>query len=70
MDQGAAVGGAFHPILLNHLFHDPLGFHDGICISAGLIVALLSLANCLMKPRLLPTSNKEGSTLNDLRVFS
>ena len=70
MVQGNAVGGALHTIMLNHLFYGHLGFHNGVRISAGLIGGLLILANLLMKPRLAPTSKKEGGTLNDLKTFS
>ena len=70
INQEAAVGGALHPIMLNHLFHGHLGFHNGVRVSAGLIGGLLILANLLMKPRLPPRSQKEGSTLNDLKTFS
>jgi len=56
--------------MLNYLFHGHLGFHNGVRVSAGLICGLLILANLLMKPRLSPTSKKEGSTFNDLKTFA
>ncbi|GLB39677.1 putative major facilitator superfamily protein [Lyophyllum shimeji] len=67
--SGSGVGGAVHPIMLNALFHGPVGFHNGVRASAGLLGGLLFIAILLMKPRLPPKSRKHGSTLSDLRVF-
>jgi len=67
--SGSGVGGAVHPIMLNKLFHGPVGFHNGVRASAGVLGGLLIIAILLMKPRLPPTSRKHGSTLGDLRVF-
>ncbi|KAF5384219.1 hypothetical protein D9615_003456 [Tricholomella constricta] len=67
--SGSGVGGAIHPIILNQLFHGPVGFHNGVRASGGLVGGLLIIAILLMKPRLPPTSRKLGSTLEDLRIF-
>ena len=32
--KGAAVGGAVHPIMLDKLFNEPFGFHNGVRVSA------------------------------------
>ena len=56
--------------MLNQLFYGHLGFHNGVRVSAGLMGGLLILVNLLMKPRLPPTSKKEGSILNDIKTFS
>jgi MCP family monocarboxylic acid transporter-like MFS transporter 10 len=55
--------------MLNRLFHGPVGFHTGVRASAGLLAGLLIIALLLMKPRLPPTPRKQGSTLNNFRVF-
>ncbi|KAG6856214.1 hypothetical protein H0H87_006550 [Tephrocybe sp. NHM501043] len=55
--------------MLNQLFHGQVGFRNGVRASAGMVAALLIIAILLMKPRLLPTSRKHGSTLRDLNVF-
>ncbi|KAF8064987.1 major facilitator superfamily domain-containing protein [Lyophyllum atratum] len=67
--SGSGVGGAVHPIMLNRMFHGPIGFHNGVRASGALVGGLLIIAILLMKPRLPPTSRKQGSTLADLRTF-
>ncbi|KAF9465708.1 major facilitator superfamily domain-containing protein [Collybia nuda] len=67
--SGAAIGGAVHPIMLNHLFHGPVGFHAGVRASAGLLTGLLAIAILLMRPRFPFASRAQGSTLSDLQVF-
>ncbi|GLB39628.1 putative MFS general substrate transporter [Lyophyllum shimeji] len=52
---GNALGAVLHPIMLNHLFHGPVGFHTGVRISAALNTALLCVANAIMRARLPPT---------------
>ncbi|KAG5653183.1 hypothetical protein H0H81_001900 [Sphagnurus paluster] len=67
--SGSGLGGAVHSIILNKLFHGPVGFHNGVRASAGMVGGLLIIAILLMKPRLPPISRKHGSTLQDLRKF-
>jgi len=49
--SGSSVGGLVHPIMLNHLFHDSLGFHNGVRVSAGMNTALLIIALVLMRAK-------------------
>ncbi|RDB17265.1 Riboflavin transporter MCH5 [Hypsizygus marmoreus] len=65
---GSAVGGALHPIMLNRLFHGPVGFHSGVRASAGMCLGLLVLALPLLKPRL-PPSRHHSSLLSTFRIF-
>ncbi|KAF5384257.1 hypothetical protein D9615_003436 [Tricholomella constricta] len=51
---GAALGAVLHPIMLNRLFHGPIGFHNGVRISAALNAVLLGIANAMMRTRLPP----------------
>ncbi|KAF9460406.1 major facilitator superfamily domain-containing protein [Collybia nuda] len=67
--SGSAVGGALHPIMLNKLFHGPMGFHNGVRASAGMNLGLLAFALCLTKPRLPPKGN-QVSFVSTLRVFA
>ncbi|KAG6827713.1 hypothetical protein H0H92_010686 [Tricholoma furcatifolium] len=67
--SGSGLGGAVHTVMLNQLFYGGVGFRNGVRASAGMIGALLTVSILLMKPRLRPTSRKQGSTLHDLRVF-
>lgn len=55
------LGAVLHPIMLNHLFQGPLGFHNGVRVSAALNTFLLIIANLLMRTRLPP--KKVGSAL-------
>ncbi|KAF8225737.1 MFS general substrate transporter [Tricholoma matsutake] len=66
--SGTALGGAIHPIMLNRLFHGPVGFHNGVRASAGLILGLLAVATVLMKPRL-PPNRTQGNPFQDFRAF-
>lgn len=68
MHQGAALGGAIHPIMLNQLFDGQVGFYNGVRASAGLNLGLMIIGVLLMKPRLPPTRH-EGSLLRSLRTF-
>lgn len=68
-NQGAATGGAIHPIMLNKLFHSSVGYHNGVRASAGLIAGILIISNLLMKTRPPPTPKEERNTLEDFRVF-
>lgn len=47
--------------MLNKLFHGPVGFQNGVRISAGLNAGLLIIANCMMRTRLPP--KKTGTAL-------
>lgn len=49
--SGSSVGGLVHPIMLNHLFNDKLGFHNGVRVSAGMNTALLLLALSLLRAK-------------------
>ncbi|KAF8490866.1 major facilitator superfamily domain-containing protein [Gautieria morchelliformis] len=48
---GSSVGGIVYPIMLNHLFHGPVGFAWGVRASAFLNLGLLIMANLLMSGR-------------------
>ncbi|KAJ7280356.1 major facilitator superfamily domain-containing protein [Mycena rebaudengoi] len=50
MTCGASIGGIIFPIMLNNLMVNR-GFAAGVRASAGLITALMLLANVLMRPR-------------------
>ncbi|TFK75528.1 monocarboxylate permease [Pluteus cervinus] len=52
--SGSALGAVLHPIMLNHLFNGPVGFKNGVRISAGLNSFLLIIANLIMRTRLPP----------------
>jgi MFS family permease len=67
--QGSALGGTLHPIMLNHLFHGPVGFRWGVRMSAGLLAGLLAVAVLLMKPRVPLTSRNQGSITGSLLIF-
>ncbi|KAG5635891.1 hypothetical protein H0H81_009752 [Sphagnurus paluster] len=58
---GTALGAVLHPILLNHLFYGPMGFHNGVRISAALNTSLMAIANLMMKTRLSP--RQTGATI-------
>lgn len=49
--SGSSVGGLVHPIMLNHLFNDKLGFHKGVRVSAGMNAVLLLLALLLVRAK-------------------
>ncbi|KAF8810257.1 MFS general substrate transporter [Phlegmacium glaucopus] len=66
---GSAFGGAIHPIMLNALFHGPVGFNSGVKISAGMIAGLLVISLLLMKPRYPQNRKKAVSILHSFRVF-
>ncbi|KAG1742381.1 major facilitator superfamily domain-containing protein, partial [Suillus paluster] len=51
---GASLGSILHPIMLNHLINERLGFASGVRASAGLISGLLFIACLLMRTRLPP----------------
>ncbi|KAG6916349.1 hypothetical protein DXG01_007240 [Tephrocybe rancida] len=63
---GAALGAILHPIMLNRLFHGPVGFHNGVRISAAMNSVLLIIANLVMRTRLPP--RKAGAAF-PLREF-
>jgi MCP family monocarboxylic acid transporter-like MFS transporter 10 len=50
------LGAVIHPIMLNKLFHGPIGFQNGVRISAALNCGLLIIANLMMRTRLPPKS--------------
>ncbi|KAJ3511807.1 hypothetical protein NLJ89_g3884 [Agrocybe chaxingu] len=51
---GSALGSVLHPIMLNKLINEHIGFHDGVRISAALNVALLLIGLSVMRTRLPP----------------
>ncbi|TFK32270.1 monocarboxylate permease [Crucibulum laeve] len=51
VSAGSALGAVIHPIMLNKLFNGPVGFHNGVRISAGLNVALLIIALLIIRTR-------------------
>ncbi|RXW20849.1 hypothetical protein EST38_g4991 [Candolleomyces aberdarensis] len=67
--SGSALGGALHPIMLNHWFHGPLGFRNGVRLSAGLNGGLLLISLFLMKPRLAPTKESKIGTIDSFKLF-
>ncbi|KXN84420.1 Riboflavin transporter MCH5 [Leucoagaricus sp. SymC.cos] len=66
--QGSAVGGFVHPIMLNQLFHGPLGFHNGVRVSAAMNIGLLAIGLLLVRTRL-PPSNAPRNTFSSMKVF-
>lgn len=66
--SGSAVGGFVHPIMLNQLFHGPLGFHNGVRVSAGLNAVLLIIALLLVRTRL-PPNRAPQNTLVSMKTF-
>lgn len=44
--------------MLNKLFHDSIGFHNGVRISAGVNAGLFIIANLLMRTRLPPKATR------------
>ncbi|KAK0458984.1 major facilitator superfamily domain-containing protein [Desarmillaria tabescens] len=67
--SGSGLGGVIQPIMLNKLFHGPVGFHNGVRISAAFNAGLLLIAIALVRTRLPPSSKKEGSILLDMSHF-
>ncbi|KAH7903516.1 major facilitator superfamily domain-containing protein [Hygrophoropsis aurantiaca] len=55
---GSALGSVIHPIILNNLLNGPLGFANGVRISAALVTCMLLLACLLMRTRLPPPAKK------------
>ncbi|KAG1731655.1 MFS general substrate transporter [Suillus paluster] len=55
--SGSSLGAIIHPIILNNLLKDPVGFANGVRASAGFVSALLLIACLCMRTRLgsLPT---------------
>ena len=62
---GFCAGAIIHPIMLNRLFNGPIGFNNGVRISAALNVTLLLVANFLCKTRLPPKTTKSRLQLLD-----
>ena len=52
--QAAATGGVLHPIMLNQLFNESIGFRNGVRASAGLCGFLFLLSLSLMRQRVTP----------------
>ncbi|KAG1733995.1 major facilitator superfamily domain-containing protein [Suillus lakei] len=54
--SGTPLGAIIHPMMLNHLFHDTVGFTGGVRASAGFVSALLLIACLSMRTRALSES--------------
>ena len=52
--SASSVGGIVHPIMLNQLIHGRVGFAWGVRVSAFFNLALLAIANMMMRTRLPP----------------
>ncbi|KIJ63084.1 hypothetical protein HYDPIDRAFT_134829 [Hydnomerulius pinastri MD-312] len=52
--SGTCLGAVIHPILLNNLINGPLGFANGVRVSAGLIAGLMLIGCLLMRTRTTP----------------
>ncbi|KAH9949495.1 major facilitator superfamily domain-containing protein [Amylocystis lapponica] len=48
---GSSAGGIVYPIMLNQLFHSPVGFAWGVRAAGFLTLGLLVIANCIMTTR-------------------
>ncbi|KAF8882755.1 major facilitator superfamily domain-containing protein [Gymnopilus junonius] len=53
VSSGSAIGAVVHPIMLNRLINGPVGFHNGVRISAAMNTVLL-IAACLLTHSRLP----------------
>jgi hypothetical protein len=53
--SGVPFGAVIHPIMLNHLLNDRVGFSRGVLASAGFVSTLLLIACLSMRTRALPT---------------
>ncbi|KAF8882756.1 MFS general substrate transporter [Gymnopilus junonius] len=58
VSSGAALGAVIHPIMLNRLINGPVGFHNGVRISAAMNTVLLLVACWLTRTRLAPKSQQ------------
>ncbi|TFK28333.1 MFS general substrate transporter [Coprinopsis marcescibilis] len=67
--SGSALGGMFHPIILNRWFHGSLGFHNGVRASAGLNGGLLLIALLIMRTRPFPSKKHDLSAVKSFQVF-
>ncbi|KAF8351981.1 monocarboxylate permease [Amanita rubescens] len=62
---GSSLGAITHSIMLNRFFNGPIGFHNGVRISAALNVCLLLVANITCKTRLPPRKTENRLRLKD-----
>ncbi|ETW81163.1 MFS monocarboxylate transporter [Heterobasidion irregulare TC 32-1] len=67
--SGASLGALLHPIMLNNLFHGPVGFANGVRASAGLMAGALILAGLLMRTRLPPRKGAQMGLFMSARTF-
>jgi|SRR5882757_6464699 len=51
---GSSLGAIVHPIMLNNLLNGPVGFTNGVRISAAMVSGLLLIACLCMRTRLDP----------------
>ncbi|KAI0341978.1 MFS general substrate transporter [Trametopsis cervina] len=63
---GASVGGIIHPIMLNQLFEGPVGFHNGVRISAAMNGFLLLVANVISLQPGTGTQEKEKTATGEV----
>lgn len=49
--SGSSLGGILLPIMVNHFFHDSVGFANGVRAVAGLISGLQILALCMIRTK-------------------
>ena len=55
--------------MLNKLFFGPVGFHNGVRISAAMNAGLLIIAIALVRTRLPPKGRSEGSLTKSLKAY-
>ncbi|PPQ71856.1 hypothetical protein CVT26_007015 [Gymnopilus dilepis] len=58
VSSGSALGAVIHPIMLNKLINGPVGFHNGVRISAAMNTVLLIAATLLTRTRLPPKAQQ------------
>lgn len=49
--SGASLGALLHPLMLNHVIHGPLGFANGVRVSAGLVGGAWLVGGLLTRTR-------------------
>ncbi|KAF9484030.1 MFS general substrate transporter [Pholiota conissans] len=67
--SGGSFGAIVYPIMLNNLFHNSVGFANGVRASGGLIVGCLIIAALLMRTRASIRTVKHRSMLESARKF-
>ncbi|KAF8177697.1 MFS general substrate transporter [Pholiota molesta] len=67
--SGGSLGAILYPIMLNNLFHNSVGFANGVRASGGLIAGCLVLSGLLMRTRGPPRTTAHRSILESARKF-